>query len=222
MKVCILTVLACVLVSNSYGQKMQDSTSAKASKVEVFMNVSDALGRAVGNSTSSSFINDQMLFGVKVIRSYDKAIRLGGNFRVTTTGNFIGSTERITRENFYSVFVGLEKRKELSSNLSYYYGIDVRYYLLNSSNQTIFNSFEYSSSINISATENGPGLAPLLGFKWQITPRISLFTEASVTAQYLFVDRFLEDETGKTTLEDKNELRVLPVMPGVIFLSINL
>ena len=119
-------------------------------------------------------------------------------------------------EQFYSLAAGYEIRKDLGKKFEYYYGIDARYYQVSSTTDI----YSRSGTESIKSIINGPGLAPLLGFRWNITDRIALVTEGSIAVELLNPYRYILDNRGfKDVLEDKLEWTVRPVTPGAIFFS---
>jgi len=189
-------------------------------KSEIFFNVSDALGRATGNSNSSTFITDPILIGAKFLREKSpNAIRLGLNFRYVSSDELAGTLQRVGKDEFYSFSGGIEKRKEISEKFLYFYGVDLKYYELNSTSNVFFSR---SGSEVFSSVVNGPGIAPLLGFRWNFAERFSLFTEASFSVELINNYRYVTSGGFKTVLEDKLETIVRPTAPGVIFITFDL
>ncbi len=216
----IFTALCiCGLVVAALAQKAETSASRKI-QTEILFNVTGALGKATGNVNSTTFVTDPILFGAKILKTNSKrALRIGSNFKVTSTDELVGSFQRVSAENFYSLSLGVETRRSIGKKLGYYYGVDLRYFTLSNK----IRSFSGRSTSEVHSIVNGPGIAPLLGFKWSITERFSLFTEASIGVEMLNNYRYLINVSGhKTVLEDKIELSVRPVVPGAVFLTFRL
>jgi hypothetical protein len=193
----------------------------KKLKVEVLFNVTDALGRGAGNSGSNSVLEDPIVIGAKFLSQYKaKALRFGMNFNIINGTDLSSGFIRTSTNQFYSLSLGVERRQELQNNLMYYYGADLQYY--NDASKTNVDFFNGSSE-SLSVVRNGPGIVALLGFRWNITPRFALSTEASLALQVINNYRYLTDINGfKDVLEDKLETRLRPVMPGAIFLTFEL
>ncbi|PCJ67746.1 MAG: hypothetical protein COA58_01015 [Bacteroidetes bacterium] len=210
----------CVILSTSRAQSKDSLEKSNPLVAEVFFNISGALGKATGNVNSTTFVSDPVLIGMKVKRQNSpKAIRAGLNFHLVSSDELSSQFQRVNTENFYSLSLGFEKRKDLGKNLEYYYGIDARYYHLSSHTETFF----ITNSSIIRSIQNGPGIAPLLGFKWKINERFELFTETSFSFEAINKYRYLTSEQGfKTVLEDKLVYSVRPVAPGSIFLTFKL
>ena len=218
---CRLLIFFILVFSLVLSHAQSDSTQKTKVKSEIFFNVSDALGRASGNSSSGTFITDPILLGAKFLREEtNSALRVGANFRFVI-GDELGSNfQRVSRNEYYSVSVGLEKRKDIGHKFQYYYGIDLRYLDITSSTNTFFGT--NSTSETFSAKRNGPGLAPLFGIKWNFAKRFSLFTEASLSIDFINNYRYVTTGGFKTVLEDKIETSIRPTAPGVIFLTFDL
>lgn len=189
-------------------------------QAEIFFNVSDALSRATGNSISANFLHDPILFGAKILeKDGNIALRIGGNFKYIASDEFGFDFDRIAKDEYYSVGVGIEKRKNIGIRFEYYYGIDLRYLEFTSTSNTFGSN---ASESVFFAKQNGPGLAPLFGFKWNFSKRFALFTEASISANYINTYRYVNNDGIKSVLENKLEASFLPTMPGAIFLTFEL
>jgi hypothetical protein len=211
--------LACVLALSLYAQ---DSTALNNKfKMEVLFNVSDAVARGTGNSNTTTFLTDPILLGVKVKReNSENAFRWGTNFYFIGGDEFINSFQRISKNEYYSMAIGVERRKDIGRTLQYFYGVDARYHSIKSVSQIFFIN---SQQQTISAVQNGPGIAPVLGFRWQINNRMALFTEGSISLDFINNYRYLsESGQNKQVLEDKLEFTIRPVMPGAIFFTFQL
>ena len=216
----ILGLMFCFIISEVNAQSIDTLSSPNPIVSEVFFNVSGALGKATGNTSSATFLTDPILLGMKVKRKESqRALRVGLNFRIVSSDELSNQFQRVNTEEFYSIGLGFEKRKDLGKNLGYYYGVDLRYFNMSSNTRTFFST---NSSV-ISSVQNGPGIAPLLGFKWSISDRFELFTETSFSFEAINRYRYLTSPAGfKTVLEDKLTYSVRPVAPGSIFLIFKL
>lgn len=189
-------------------------------QAEIFFNVSDALSRATGNSISANFLHDPILFGAKFLKKDgNKALRVGGNFKFIASEELGFGFDRFAKDEYYSVGIGFEKRKNIGIRFEYYYGIDLRYLEFTSTSKTFGSN---ASESVFFAKQNGPGLAPLFGFKWNFSKRFALFTEASISANYINTYRYVNNDGIKSVLENKLEASFLPTMPGAIFLTFEL
>lgn len=197
----------------------QDSllTEKKKFAFEGFFNISDAITRATGNSTVNNAFEDPILIGFKVLnKEKNQAFRFGTNFTIVSASEQSRNFVRDNVEQFYSLAAGYEIRKDLGKKLEYYYGIDARYFQTSSTTEL----FSQLGNESLNSIINGPGIAPLLGFRWNITDRITLKTEGSIGIELLNHYRYVLDYQGyKSVLEDKLEWTVRPVTPGAIFFS---
>ena len=200
-----------------FAQKTSSDSIKPPIKGEILFNVSDALGRATGNSNSGTFITDPILLGAKILReNSSNALRLGFNFRYVG-GDEIGTNfQRVSKDEFYSFAAGIEKRKRISPKFQYYYGLDLRYFQLSTASTALFSR---GGTEVFSSVKNGPGVAPVLGFRWDFAERFSLFTEASLSIELINNYRYVTVGGFKTVLEDKLETTLRPTAPGVIFIT---
>jgi hypothetical protein len=107
---------------------------------------------------------------------------IGGEYSKTTLGPYFlsGVEQKLYKSHSnVSLRVGYEKSSELSKKWQAFYGIDFR--------STIFkynNPNEYSNEGYLYGTTSASyiyALAPLLGFRYRISKRLSLITESSFT-----------------------------------------
>ena len=216
----LIGLILCCCISQINAQSIDSTDATNPFVTEVFFNVSGALGKATGNTSSVTFLTDPILLGFKMKRkNSNRVLRTGFNFRIVSTDELANQFQRVNTEEFYSLSLGFENRKDLGKKLGYYYGFDVRYFNMSSNTRTFFTS---NTSL-ISSVQNGPGVAPLLGFKWAFSERFELFTETSFSFEAINRYRYLTSQAGhKTVLEDKLTYSVRPVAPGSIFLTFKL
>ena len=75
------------------------------------------------------------------------------------------------------------------------------------------------TSIN-DAKEYGGSLGGVCGFGWRFQDRIAIYTEAILNAQYTRTDRTFNVNGATTTLENKNNFAIVPMVPIALFLTI--
>jgi hypothetical protein len=110
---------------------------------------------------------------------------IGGEYSQSSVpGYAINGQEKTFTRTFsgFSARIGYERTSELSKRWQAFYGIDFRPTISKDHNQAQFSNAGY---INGYITESTTyGLAPLLGFRFRLTSRVSLTTELSFTAYY--------------------------------------
>jgi hypothetical protein len=213
------TILSGLLITLSLVGFSQGASEKKGS-VETFLNISNALVRATGNSSTSLVLDEPYLIGFKYVRHNNSAFRLGTNFSVTSNRDFTSDFfTRTTADKQYSVNIGWEFRRKLAKKFNYYYGFDGRF----TSNISTVEVQTVDGTELIYAQERGPGISPFLGFSWNINDRISLFTESHLAVDVLGNYRYVRGSNGlKTELENSLSYLIRPIPPGAVFIAITL
>ena len=147
------------------------------------------------------------------------AWRMGLNgFRTSSQSNF---PDRVSSENWASLVLGREWRTELQQGAFIYGGIDSRGIFRQShSEATQFNDLGNPITSITDATEYGGSVGGICGFGWRFQDRIAIYTEALLNAQYTRTDRTFSVNGSITTLENKNNLKIVPMVPIALFLTI--
>jgi hypothetical protein len=190
-------------------------------KAEVFLNISNSLARFTGNEADNAFLDAPFLVGFKIRSNNNRrAFRLGLDFNINNTSGFENNLTTETSEQYYVANAGYEWRRSSLNKFEFYYGADLRYYnLTRETNSEIFDPFTGTSTSQFFTRNNGPGAGLFLGFVWNITPRISVFTEGSLA--YYAINNYREvkelNSTTKTVLEDKLVHQFSPLAPNSLF-----
>jgi hypothetical protein len=179
---------------------------------EPFYDVSNALSKATGNRSTNDVISEPNAMGFRIfMKEKNLAIRLGTNFKYVLDKDLVD--KRNTLENTLSLGFGLEKRRDLSSKIQFYYGGDFRYYYLRDRVTT----FDQNGGFTIDDQSEGFGFAPILGIRWNINDRFALMTEGSFAFQLLNGKRITTNTDGNTTNQDLGGMYTLnPTLPGSI------
>lgn len=125
--------------------------------------------------------------------------RLGANlyFRSGLDASYTNSNSaqsNLARSYFntksFDLRLGVERRKQLSEKWFWHYGVDViggmNYNTSTSDQQFTNDRFELEAVTRISATETeNIGIGPVTGLRWQISPRISIWTEGRLYLNYV-------------------------------------
>lgn len=202
------TIRGCFQRRNVYQTKWEFST-----------NVTLALSRFTGN-VSRNLNDDPYLLMVRKIDSDQSAAwRLGLNgFRTSTQSSF---PDRTSYENWASLVFGREWRTELQQGAYVYGGLDSRGIFRQShSESTQFNDLGLAVTSITDAKEYGGSLGGVCGFGWRFQDRIAIYTEAILNAQYTRTDRTFNVNGATTTLENKNNFAIVPMVPIALFLTI--
>mgnify|MGYP000862206444 CR=1 FL=1 len=118
----------------------------------------------------------------------------------------------------YNKAVALCKEKQ---GAFIYGGIDSRGIFRQShSEATQFNDLGNPITSITDATEYGGSVGGICGFGWRFQDRIAIYTEALLNAQYSRTDRTFSVNGSITTLENKNNLKIVPMVPIALFLTI--
>jgi len=105
---------------------------------------------------------------------------LGAQYSNRQSSPYLINGEEKTFSNISSSFsfrIGYEKFSELSNKWQAFYGVDFRSSTSSVNNQAHFSNAYYING-SISATQVY-GIAPLLGFRYRISKRVSILTETS-------------------------------------------
>jgi len=155
----------------------------------------------------------------KVDTDQGAAWRMGLNgFRTSSQSNF---PDRVSSENWASLVLGREWRTELQQGAFIYGGIDSRGIFRQShSEATQFNDLGNPITSITDAKEYGGSVGGICGFGWRFQDRIAIYTEALLSAQYTRTDRTFSVNGSITTLENKNNLKIVPMVPIALFLTI--
>lgn len=213
-------LLLCFLIIYLNSKAEVDSLPQK--KAEIFLNISNSLARFTGNQAEEAFLDAPFLIGLKIrTKNNRSAFRVGMDFNITQSTGFQTGLNTETTEQYYVGNMGWEWRKATLQNFEFYYGLDVRYYnMTRETNSETFDPFTGAfSRTQFFTRENGPGAGAFLGFVWNITPRISVFTEGSLA--YYAINNYREltefNNPNKTILEDRLEHQFSPLAPNSIF-----
>ena len=195
------------------------SLSKMKTKWEFSTNVTLALSRFTGNVSRNLNDDPYLIMVRKVDLDQGAAWRMGLNgFRTSSQSNF---PDRVSSENWASLVLGREWRTELQQGAFIYGGIDSRGIFRQShSEATQFNDLGNPITSITDATEYGGSVGGICGFGWRFQDRIAIYTEALLNAQYTRTDRTFSVNGSITTLENKNNLKIVPMVPIALFLTI--
>jgi len=195
------------------------SISKMKTKWEFSTNVTLALSRFTGNVSRNLNDDPYLIMVRKVDTDQGAAWRMGLNgFRTSSQSNF---PDRVSSENWASLVLGREWRTELQQGAFIYGGIDSRGIFRQShSEATQFNDLGNPITSITDATEYGGSVGGICGFGWRFQDRIAIYTEALLSAQYTRTDRTFSVNGSITTLENKNNLKIVPMVPIALFLTI--
>lgn len=201
------------------GQTRPLSLSKMKTKWEFSTNVTLALSRFTGNVSRNLNDDPYLIMVRKVDLDQGAAWRMGLNgFRTSSQSNF---PDRVSSENWASLVLGREWRTELQQGAFIYGGIDSRGIFRQShSEATQFNDLGNPITSITDATEYGGSVGGICGFGWRFQDRIAIYTEALLNAQYTRTDRTFSVNGSITTLENKNNLKIVPMVPIALFLTI--
>ena len=201
------------------GQTRPVSLSKMKTKWEFSTNVTLALSRFTGNVSRNLNDDPYLIMVRKVDLDQGAAWRMGLNgFRTSSQSNF---PDRVSSENWASLVLGREWRTELQQGAFIYGGIDSRGIFRQShSEATQFNDLGNPITSITDATEYGGSVGGICGFGWRFQDRIAIYTEALLNAQYTRTDRTFSVNGSITTLENKNNLKIVPMVPIALFLTI--
>ena len=201
------------------GQTRPVSLSKMKTKWEFSTNVTLALSRFTGNVSRNLNDDPYLIMVRKVDLDQGAAWRMGLNgFRTSSQSNF---PDRVSSENWASLVLGREWRTELQQGACIYGGIDSRGIFRQShSEATQFNDLGNPITSITDATEYGGSVGGICGFGWRFQDRIAIYTEALLNAQYTRTDRTFSVNGSITTLENKNNLKIVPMVPIALFLTI--
>ena len=188
-------------------------------KWEFSTNVTLALSRFTGNVSRNLNDDPYLIMARKIDVDQGAAWRLGVNgFRTNSQSNF---PDRVSSENWASLVIGREWRTELQQGAFIYGGIDSRGIFRQShSEATQFNDLGQRIFSITDAKEYGGSVGGICGFGWRFQDRIAIYTEALLNAQYTRTDRTFSVNGSITTLENKNNLKIIPMVPIALFLTI--
>jgi hypothetical protein len=195
------------------------SLSKMKTKWEFSTNVTLALSRFTGNVSRNLNDDPYLIMVRKVDTDQGAAWRMGLNgFRTSSQSNF---PDRVSSENWASLVLGREWRTELQQGAFIYGGIDSRGIFRQShSEATQFNDLGNPITSITDAKEYGGSVGGICGFGWRFQDRIAIYTEALLNAQYTRTDRTFSVNGSITTLENKNNLKIVPMVPIALFLTI--
>ena len=201
------------------GQTRPVSLMKMKTKWEFSTNVTLALSRFTGNVSRNLNDDPYLIMVRKVDADQGAAWRMGLNgFRTSSQSNF---PDRVSSENWASLVLGREWRTELQQGAFIYGGIDSRGIFRQShSEATQFNDLGNPITSITDATEYGGSVGGICGFGWRFQDRIAIYTEALLNAQYTRTDRTFSVNGSITTLENKNNLKIAPMVPIALFLTI--
>lgn len=200
-------------------QALPVSLPKMKTKWEFSTNVTLALSRFTGNVSRNLNDDPYLIMVRKVDTNQGAAWRMGLNgFRTSSQSNF---PDRVSSENWASLVLGREWRTELQQGAFIYGGIDSRGIFRQShSEATQFNDLGNPITSITDAKEYGGSVGGICGFGWRFQDRIAIYTEALLSAQYTRTDRTFSVNGSITTLENKNNLKIVPMVPIALFLTI--
>jgi len=194
LKQTVLFALGFILMSlNLFSQ---DTIGVKSKpKNEIAIDASPILGGLIRNTALPGLFYrrhfDNKAFRVKINFNFDKS-----DFNNRRNQNSFTSSPRPGSSKTYQVdySLGLQKGKEISEKLRFYYGLDLIFgntsynYLREDQNET-YNGTDMTYTIITTRNEATSksiygGISPFLGFTWQITSQLGLSIEASVPVAY--------------------------------------
>lgn len=195
------------------------SLSKMKTKWEFSTNVTLALSRFTGNVSRNLNDDPYLIMVRKVDTDQGASWRMGVNgFRTSSQSNF---PDRVSSENWASLVLGREWRTELQQGAFIYGGIDSRGIFRQShSEATQFNDLGNPITSITDAKEYGGSVGGICGFGWRFQDRIAIYTEALLNAQYTRTDRTFSVNGSITTLENKDNLKIVPMVPIALFLTI--
>jgi len=207
-----------IFSANSYAKI--DSLPQK--KLEVFLNISNSLARFTGNSSDGIILDAPYLLGLKLRNKKGTAAwRFGTDFNLLDNSGNTGAVFSETREQYLSGNFGYEWRKKTLSKFEFYGGIEARYFEV-TRETSAFSTDPLTGSLQESifyTRNNGPGAALFLGFNFNITPRITFFTEGSLA--YFALNNFRSFKNAGDPVTDVLEDRIIqqfrPIAPNSIF-----
>ena len=201
------------------GQTRPVSLSKMKTKWEFSTNVTLALSRFTGNVSRNLNDDPYLIMLRKVDADQGAAWRMGLNgFRSSSQTNF---PDRMSVENWASLVLGREWRTELQQGAFIYGGIDTRgIFRQTHSEATQFNDLGKPITSITDATEYGGSVGGICGFGWRFQDRIAIYTEALLNAQYSRTDRTFSVNGSISTLENKNNYKIVPMVPIALFLTI--
>lgn len=213
------------------GIKAQDSTSHMMAnplpyvpKWEVTSNITLALSRFTGN-VSRNLNDDPYLL---MVRKFDptgmSALRMGINgFRRKSedvNGGFGGEVTRSSEENWASLVIGKEWRRNLGSGFYAFGGFDGRGIYRNSQSKSVQFDGWSRTEIITNASEFGGSAGGFGGIGVKLHDRIVLYTESIIFAQMLQTERSFSVNGSNSTLESKTTFSVIPMVPIALFLTV--
>ena len=186
---------------------------------EFSTNVTLALSRFTGNVSRNLNDDPYLLMVRKIDADQAAAWRIGLNgFRTSSQSTF---PDRVSSENWASLVLGREWRTELQQGAFVYGGFDTRGIFRQShSEATQFNDLGMPVTSITDAKEYGGSVGGVCGFGWRFQDRIAIYTEALLNAQYTRTDRTFSVNGAVTTLENKNNFNIVPMVPIALFLTI--
>jgi hypothetical protein len=218
--VLLIMIAGFSLLARADSTDIEEPTRYK--RLELLMNVSNTLSRFTGNGTVQTVFEEPFLIGLKITnKAKTSGLRIGINFSVNKSSEDLNGITKTSDINSWAPLLGYEWRKYLGYNMEFYGGVDGRYY--NDRNRTETRSFNGTTdNITVFNTlQQGWGGGPFCGFVYNITPRVSILTEANVYLNYIRKTRnFSTDGTHYETFEDKYTTNITPNAPSALFLVI--
>jgi hypothetical protein len=189
-----------------------------AQKWEVTSNITLALSRFTGNVSRNLNDDPYLIMVRKLNKNGGAAWRVGINgFR-----HKIEDFSRLSEENSASLVIGREWRRALGSGFYTYWGLDSRgMWRHNNAVSIQFDGWGGRTEIITDAMEYGGSVGILGGIAYKPHNRITVYTESIVNGQMLQTQRSFTVNGVATSLENKNSLSVVPMVPIALFLSIS-
>jgi hypothetical protein len=188
---------------------------------EITNNVTLALSRFSGNVTRNLNDDPYLMMVRKVNATNQTAWRVGINGFRKRTEDFSFNGNRTSDENSASLVLGREWRKDLGLGIYCFWGIDTRgIWRQNTSITQQFNDMGLPIEMKTLAQDMGGGIGGFGGIAWKLRDRITLYTESTLYGQYINTKREFIVNQNSTSLENKNTMSVLPLVPVALFLSV--
>jgi hypothetical protein len=145
------------------------------------------------------------------------AFRIGAASSIKQKSDALVTSTKFINDQLVVPFVGYEWRKDISNKFVFYGGVDLRY-IYNSEN-TRTETFT-SSPITVTNNERGIGGGPFYGFMWNLSNRISLYTEGSLNLNYIQRKRVFDIGGATQVLENSNNLSIVPSAPVSLYMLV--
>lgn len=214
-----LTPIKSIATTHYYANDYQYKT-----RFEFSVNFSDVVARFTGNKNLIFQPDDPFLVMVKITdKNKKRAYRLGTNANYQTVVDFTGQQNRRTRTEALNLNTGYEWRKKIDKKIEIYTGADVRYFKSKEeTTSTFFSSMGAPSSTLFDSRRTGFGASYFVGFVYNFTSRVSVFTESHLSFNSFDTYRTFSSNNNTEILEDKITNHIQVIVPMAIHLLIKL